>query len=308
MFEDVPEQYKNLGGRGLTSAIVTNEVEPTCNPIGPNNKLVLAPGLLGGTNCPNSNRLSVGYKSPLTGGIKESNSGGQVGGHLAYMGIKAIIIEGLSSDGEWLQLLISRGRAKLVPSSVNGLNNYEAVARLTEQYGPNHSFITIGRAGEFRLTAAGIAITDVELRPTRQAGRGGVGAVMGSKGLKAIIINPGHRVQSPDLANKTAFNSASKRFTKALLGHRVSGHDLPSYGTASLMETLNQAGGLPSYNFTAGNFQGVEKISGKMLNRLTTERGGDGVVSRACMKGCIIRCAGVYPDKDGPSCCPDGIL
>ncbi|MDR0239487.1 MAG: aldehyde ferredoxin oxidoreductase, partial [Deltaproteobacteria bacterium] len=79
-FEGVPTQYAGLGGRGLTSTIVAAEVEPTCSPLGPHNKLVFAPGLLGGTTCANANRISVGCKSPMTGGIKESNSGGQPGG------------------------------------------------------------------------------------------------------------------------------------------------------------------------------------------------------------------------------------
>ena len=94
--EDIPEVYGGLGGRGLTSAIVSEEVAPTCSPIGPNNKLVFAPGLLGGTNCANSGRISVGAKSPLTGTIKEANSGGQAGGYLARLGIAAIVV------GQWI--------------------------------------------------------------------------------------------------------------------------------------------------------------------------------------------------------------
>ena len=96
--EDIPEIYQGLGGRALTSAIIAEEVEPTCSAIGPNNKLIFAPGLLGGTNCANSGRISVGGKSPLTGGIKESNSGGQAGGYLSRLGISAIVVEGMSAD------------------------------------------------------------------------------------------------------------------------------------------------------------------------------------------------------------------
>ena len=92
-YEDLPEAYIGLGGRGLTSAIISGEVEPSCNAIGPHNKLIFAPGLLSGTNCANSGRISVGGKSPLTGGIKEANSGGQAGGYLARLDISAIIIE-----------------------------------------------------------------------------------------------------------------------------------------------------------------------------------------------------------------------
>ena len=107
VFEDIPEEYAGLGGRALTSTIVAREVNPICTPLGPHNKLVFAPGLLGATNSPNGNRISVGCKSPLTEGIKESNSGGQPGGHLAKLGIMAIIVEDMATEGEWWQLELS---------------------------------------------------------------------------------------------------------------------------------------------------------------------------------------------------------
>lgn len=298
VFEDVPSDLAGLGGRGLTSAIVSREVPATCTPLGPRNKLVIAPGLLGGTNCANANRVSVGCKSPMTGGIKEANSGGQPGGHLARLGIHALIIENMATEGEWFQLELGPDSARLVPSIAHGLNNYDAVAKLIEQYGKECSYVTIGRAGEFRMAAASIAFTDRELRPSRHAGRGGVGAVMGSKGLKAIIINPGPKKSLP-LADPEAFNAASKRFSKALLDHPVCGQGLTLYGTAVLVNILHEAGGLPTRNFSTGRFEGHEAVSGEMLNQITKERGGDGVVSHGCMSGCIMRCSGIYPDKNG---------
>ena len=149
----------------MTSTIVAREVPPTCTPIGPHNKLVFAPGLLGATNSPNANRISVGCKSPLTEGIKESNAGGQPGGHLARLGILAVIVEDMAKEGEWWQLEVSKDHAKLIPAEVAGMNNFDAVAKLVEKYGKDCSYITIGRAGEFKLTAASIACTDRELRP-----------------------------------------------------------------------------------------------------------------------------------------------
>ena len=297
-FEGMPAQYAGLGGRGLTSAIVAAEVEPTCSPLGPHNKLVFAPGLLGGTICANANRISVGCKSPMTDGIKEANSGGQPGGHLAKMGIVAIIIENMAEDGTWHQLELKMNSAKLVPCTVNGLNNYDAVAKLVQQYGDGCSYITIGRAGEFHLTAASIAFTDRELRPSRHAGRGGVGAVMGAKGLKAIIVNPKGGTNHP-LKNEEAFKESAKRFAKALMDHPVSSQGLPTYGTAVLINILHEAGGLPTRNFSTGRFEGHDAVSGETLNQITKERGGEGVVSHACMTGCIIRCSGIYPDKKG---------
>lgn len=297
-FEDIPPQYAGMGGRGLTSSVVAAEVEPTCTPLGPHNRLVFAPGLLGATNSPNANRISVGCKSPLTGGIKEANSGGVPGGDLAKMGIMAIIVEDMAKEGEWYQLELSKDSARLVPSTVAGLDNYAAVAKLVEQYGKQSSYVTIGRAGEFKLTAASIAFTDRELRPARHAGRGGVGAIMGSKGLKAIIVQPEGGQPYP-LADATAFKAAAKRFSNALMSHPVCGQGLANYGTAVLVNILHEAGGLPTNNFQTGRFDGHEKISGETMNQLTKERGGEGRVAHGCMKGCIMRCSGLYPDLDG---------
>ena len=296
--EDIPEEYAGLGGRALTSTIVAREVNPICTPLGPHNKLVFAPGLLGATNSPNGNRISVGCKSPLTEGIKESNSGGQPGGHLAKLGIMAIIVEDMATEGEWWQLELSKDSAKLVPSTVAGLNNFDAVAKLVETYGDKCSYVTIGRAGEFKLTAASIAFTDRELRPMRHAGRGGVGAGMGSKGLKAIIINPEGGKNHP-LADEKAFREASKRFAKALTEHPITGKGLAEYGTGVLVNILHEAGGLPTANFTVGQFDKHEGVSGETMNRLTKERGGEGAVAHGCMSGCIIRCSGLFPDKQG---------
>ena len=298
VFEEIPAEYAGLGGRGLTSTIVAREVDPLCTPLGPHNKLVFAPGLLGATNSPNANRISVGCKSPLTEGIKESNSGGQPGGHLAKLGIMAIIVEEMATEGEWWQLEVSKDSAQLVPSTVAGLNNFDAVEKLVEQYGKECSYVSIGRAGEFKLTAASIAFTDRELRPMRHAGRGGVGAVMGSKGLKAIIINPEGGKNHP-LADEAAFRDASKRFAKALMDHPVTGKGLAEYGTAVLVNILHEAGGLPTRNFTSGQFEGHENVSGERMNQLTKERGGEGAVAHGCMSGCIIRCSGLYPNKQG---------
>lgn len=297
-FEPVPSEYEGLGGRGLTSAIVAHEVDAGCTPLGPRNKLVFAPGLLGATNSPNSNRLSVGCKSPLTGGIKESNAGGQPGGHLAKMGILAIIVENMAEEGEWWDLELGIDSAQLVPSSVDGLNNYDAIAKLKGKYPESCSYITIGRAGEFKLTAASIACTDRELRPSRHAGRGGVGAVMGSKGLKAIIIDPTGGKNAP-LVDADAFRAASKRFAQALSDNPVTGKALADYGTAILVNIVNEAGGLPVQDFDRGRFPDHEKVSGEHMNELTTKRGGEGKVAHGCMSGCVIRCSGLYPALDG---------
>ncbi len=295
--EEIPEAYQGLGGRGLTSAIVSKEVEPTCSAIGPNNKLVFAPGLLGGTNCANSGRISVGAKSPLTGTIKEANSGGQAGQYLAKLGIAAIVFEGLRQDGKLYKLLLGKDKWELSPADdLQGLGNYATVDKLKAEFGEKVGFVSIGQAGEWKMTAASVAFTDQELRPTRHAGRGGLGAVMGSKGLKAIVIDPSDGEMAP-LADKDAFKEAAKRFAKALSEHAVTSKGLPTYGTDVLINIINEAGGLPTRNFSSGRFENADKVSGETLNKITVERKGN--PTHGCMTGCMIRCSGIYLDEKG---------
>ena len=263
--EDLPEEYQGMGGRGLTSLIVATEVDPTCYPLGPLNKLVFAPGLLGGTNCANSGRISVGAKSPLTGGIKEANSGGQAGGYLAKLGIAAIVVEGDPPADKLFVLEVGKDKAQLKPADeLKGLGNYATVEKLTETYGDKMGYVSIGQAGEQLLAGASVAFTDRELRPTRHAGRGGLGAVMGSKGLKAMVIDPAGGELAP-LEDAEAFKAAAKRFAKALAEHPVTSGGLPTYGTDILINILNEAGGLPTRNFSSGQFEGAEKVSGETL-------------------------------------------
>jgi aldehyde:ferredoxin oxidoreductase len=295
--EEIPEAYQGLGGRGLTSAIVSKEVDPTCSPIGPNNKLVFAPGLLGGTNCANSGRISVGGKSPLTGTIKEANSGGQAGQYLAKLGIAAIVIEGLPQGEKLHKLFLGKDKWDLSPADdLKGLGNYATVDKLKAEFGEKVGFVSIGQAGEWKMTAASVAFTDQELRPTRHAGRGGLGAVMGSKGLKAMIIDPSEGEMAP-LVDKDAFKAAAKRFAKALSEHAVTSKGLPTYGTDVLINIINEAGGLPTRNFSSGRFETADKVGGESLNKITVERKGN--PTHGCMTGCMIRCSGIYLDEKG---------
>ncbi len=296
-FEDIADEYQGLGGRGITSAIVAREVEPTCNALGPLNKLVFAPGLLGGTSAANSGRISVGGKSPLTGGIKESNSGGQAGQYLAKLGIQAIVLEGDPPAGKLFKLVVAKDEAKLLPADdLKGLGNYDTVAKLVDEYGDKMGFASIGQAGEFLLPAASVAFTDRELRPTRHSGRGGLGAVMGSKGVKAIIFDPSGG-QSAPLKDPDAFKEAAKRFAKGLAEHPVTSEGLANYGTDILINILNEAGGLPTRNFSSGQFEGAEKVAGETLNQITAER--KGTIKHGCMSGCVIRCSGIFLGPDG---------
>lgn len=296
-FEDVKPEYLALGGRGLTSQIISDEVDPNCHPLGKNNKLVIAPGLLSGTMAPSSGRLSVGTKSPLTGGIKESNAGGTAAQALAKLGYKAIIIEDKPSDKELNLLKITEEGITLEDASYLEMKgNYEIGDILREKFGAKTTIMSLGQAGEMRLTAASIAVTDTEGRPTRHCGRGGTGAVLGSKGIKAIVIDTG-TTNEVNYHDKDAFMTASRSFSKMILDHPVSGQGLPTYGTAVLVNILNEAGGLPTDNFRDGRFEFAETISGETMYETITKRNGK--PTHACHPGCVMRCSQIYNDKNG---------
>jgi aldehyde:ferredoxin oxidoreductase len=294
--EPLPEALRLLGGRAMTSTIVAAEVPPRCHPLSPANKLVIAPGLLAGTTAPCSGRLSVGAKSPLTGTIKESNAGGTAAQALGRLGIAAIVVEGEPEPAPYILHVSSKGAALTQAPELARLGNYETVARLRQRYGDGVACISIGPAGEMRLSAASIAVTDVDGRPTRHAGRGGMGAVMGSKGLKAIVVDASG-CERPASDNPKALKEASKRFAKHLAAHPVTGQTLPMYGTNALAAVINAAGAYPTRNFSAGTFEGVDAISGETERETIIARKGN--PRHPCHPGCTIGCSSIYPDKDG---------
>ena len=290
-------EYAGLGGRIMTSTVVAKEVDPLCHPLSAENKLVIAPGLLSGTTAVMSGRISVGCKSPLTGTIKESNAGGQGAQVLARLGYAAVILEGKPGNDGIYKLIINKDGVKIEKADeLRYLGNYDTVEKLVGQYGDKITCISIGPAGERKMCAASIAITDMELRPTRHCGRGGTGAVMGSKGLKAIVLDDtGFSMRPPK--NPDAFKEANKAFVSGLKKHPVTGEGLPAYGTNVLTNVLNEAGGYPTRNFQSGRFEGASKISGETQAALEIERGG--VATHGCHRGCIIRCSGTFFDKNG---------
>src|SRR5450756_2576910 len=218
--EPVPEAWAKYGGRALTDAIVYHEVPADTDPLGPGNKLVFAPGTLGGTTAPNGGRLSVGAKSPLTGGIKESNSGGQAAHALARVGFSAVVVEGVPADKNARYLLVIEADRAARLERVDdwaGLGNYEVADKIaaTRPEGDKYATISIGPAGEAFAKASGIAVSDPKGYPNRFAGRGGLGAVMGRKGLKGLVVSYAG-TSSLEHADKEAFVAAAKRFSKAL--------------------------------------------------------------------------------------------
>ncbi len=295
--EEPGDNIRGMGGRGLTSTIVASEVPASCHPLSADNKLVIAPGTLTGTGAPCSGRLSAGAKSPLTRTIKEANSGGMAAIGLATCGVQAIVLEGKPADSKLYRLVVTSDDVKIQPADdLAGLGNYDTVAKQFDEFGDKISCVSIGQAGEMRATGASIAVTDVEGRPTRHCGRGGLGAVMGSKGVKVIVVDPtdGKR---PKPADSDAFKKGVSKFNAALKGHPLTGEGLPKYGTNALANVINAAGAYPTRNFSDGQFEGTEPISGERQHDVIVERGGE--IAHACHRGCTIRCSRTYVDENG---------
>ncbi len=299
--EPLPEKYKGKGGRWITSMMVNDEVPADCHPLGPNNKLVFAPGILSGTRAPNSGRISVGGKSPLTGGIKEANAGSPFPQNMARMGYAALVIEGLVEDGsQWLLKLDVNGGELVSADDMKGKGAYETGNMIWDKFDDKPAFVVNGPAGEAKMSMAGLAFNDPEGRAARYAGRGGLGAVMGSKGLKAIVLD--HK-DAPGVkpADEEMLRAGQKKLAEAIQSHDLTkkGGGLNSYGTALLINVLNEAGGLPTNNFRSGVFEGAKKISGEAIAEVAEKRGGAGTMGHRCHPGCIINCSTVYANEDG---------
>jgi aldehyde:ferredoxin oxidoreductase len=298
--ETVPQSWERLGGRGLIARILLDEVSPMCEPLGSLNKLIFAPGLLVGHMLSSCDRISVGGKSPLTGGVKEANAGGTTGLHLMFLGIKALIIENKPINNDWSVLHITKDGIKF--DSADGLIGhgvFECAPKLMEKYGNKIAVAIIGQGGEMRLSSAGIQNFDKENLPSRIAARGGLGAVMGSKQIKAIVIDT-KEGQKPPIAHPEEFRQAQKAFTKALMDHPQTAV-YRDYGTAAMSRMCHTFGALPTRNFSVGQFEEVETISGEYMRDVILERGGDGEPTHACMPGCTIRCSNNYADSKGQS-------
>ncbi len=305
---EVPEAYKNLGGRGTTSTIVHDEVPPLCHPLGPNNKLVFAPGIVTGTAAATSARVSAGAKSWLTGGIKESNAGSSWASYLANMQIKALIVEGqpMEKGKYWITHLTwddkaGKPKAEFLPADpYTGKDLYEVFPKVYEQFGTGAAIAGCGVAGEYGYGNSGIAFNDLGKRPSRYSGRGGLGAVMASRGLKFIVLDSKGAPGVP-IANQGLFDQGAKKLAEALREHAITKPKggLNTYGTAVLVNIMNEAGGLPTRNFSSGRFEGAAKIAGEAIFEGVKNRLGKEVYNHACSPGCIIQCSNTWYKTDG---------
>lgn len=306
--EGIPEAYKYLAGRAMTSTLVADEVPPLCHPLGPNNKLVFSPGIVTGTPAPTSARLSVGAKSPLTGGIKESNAGSSWGADLADLQIRALVLGGQPPrNGKYWGLRIaydkSAGKPKVEffdATEYAGKPLTEVFPNVYKKFGERISIGGVGLAGEHGYANSGLVFNDESKRATRYAGRGGLGSVLSSKGVKFIITD---RLDAPgaEIVDKALFDEGRKKMTEALQTHDITKPKgaLNSYGTAVLINILNEAGGLPTRNFSSGRFEGAANIAGEAIFEGNKKRLGKELYNHACSPGCIVQCSNTWYGEDG---------
>jgi len=267
------------------------------DPLSPENPLIFSAGPFAGTNFSNANRISVGCKSPLTGGIKEANSGGTFGFALGQIETAGLTLYGAAS--EWVVIRITKDGAITYESAAPymGKGNNEVAALIFEKYGKKVSFALCGPVGEYLGLAAGIAFPDTDGRPSRLSARGGVGAVMGSKKVKAIIVDM-HKM--PTFHDRKKVMGAVREYG-ALLTKDPAIDMFRRIGTAAMGDFTSRLGGLPVRNFSAGRqteaADGPFKLGGDYIRELNMSRGGN--PTHACMPGCMIECSNVYVDENG---------
>ncbi|MFH0768656.1 MAG: iron-containing alcohol dehydrogenase [Chloroflexota bacterium] len=294
-YEELPAELIFIGGRGLIAKIMNSEVSPQTNPLGSQNRLIIAGGPLAGTMAPQLGRISIGGKSPLTLGIKEANAGGPAAQKLDKLGIRAIVLEGAAPEGKLYCLEISKDGVALVPADeYKGMKNYQLVEELYKKYDKNSAIISMGIGGERRYKAASVSLTDMFGDPSRSAGRGGLGAIMGSKGLKALIIDD-TGTTSVDIANKLLFNETVKSWV-AMLAKDINCGLYSEFGTPFGVASNSYQGTMPANNYHSGRPDGFQKVTGEVIKNKVWERGGR---MHGCMPGCVIRCSIIYNNAQG---------
>lgn len=292
--EEVPEAYRNLGGRGLSACILQHEVPATCDPLGPENKLIWAPGILAGTPFPCSGRLSVGAKSPMTGGVKEANTGGSMAQKLARLGLKAVIFEGQAREPVSVKITAD-GVSFSSGAAYMGLGCYAIVEKLKSEYGDKVSVACTGPAGDQQLLAASIQFTTPDFH-IRIAARGGLGAVMGSKKLKTVVVDDTGSNQV-EIKDKAGLKANVGALSKEILANPFVQLQR-RFGTPVIFMNTQTAGALPTRNFSQGQWEKAENLSAERMEEIVQGR-PNGTMTHHCMNGCIVSCSNVYTDEKG---------
>jgi sphinganine-1-phosphate aldolase len=293
--EKLPDEYQLVGGRGLTAKFLNEEVSPSIDPLSKEAKMIIATGPLAGTRASSLGRLSIGAKSPLTLGIKEANVGGPAGQKIDRLGFRAIIIEGAPADSSMYYLLLSKDKISLERADeLAGKKTYDTAAYFHKNIDKKATVFCIGLGGERRWKSAAITFTDKDGHCSRHAARGGLGSVMGAKGLKAIVLDDRDTPAVP-LKNKTVFRKAQKQFTElAKIDPQMLG--MKRMGTTGVIDSTRALGSMPVYNYGSEPLDGIEKINGEAIMKLREERGG---AMDPCMPGCVVGCSIVFNDANG---------
>ncbi|MHA2083712.1 MAG: aldehyde ferredoxin oxidoreductase C-terminal domain-containing protein [Candidatus Thorarchaeota archaeon] len=277
-----------LGGSGLATKILFEETKPGIDPLGPENKLIFMTGPLTGTNSPSTGRYSVVTKAPLTNGWGQANSAGFWGRDFKRSGFDGVIFEGRAPKPVYL--LTEDGKAELVDAEgIWGKNTSETTRLLREKHGPKFNVACIGIGGENLVKYAAIMNDCDEENWGRAAGRCGVGAVMGSKNLKAIASKGTLKIPIAD--EETYRKEAKQRFD--WVNQSILKMTLEVYGTATMVDLVNVKGGIPTRNWQTGIFENVEKINGTAIN-------DNILVKRKPCFACPIHCGRIAEIKAGP--------
>jgi aldehyde:ferredoxin oxidoreductase len=295
VYTDIVVENKLVGGRYMVDYLTSRYMSPTAHPLSRESVLVVAPGLLAGTAAPSSGRLSIGGKSPMTNGLKESNAGGTASHKLGRLGVRALMFAGASDKLQVLRIS-KQGLAFEPAGGIELLDNYDACAELHRRYGNKVSIIVVGPAGVMRMINSGIGVTDIEGRPCRLAARGGMGAVMAAKGLKAIVMDDdGCGVRNAE--RQEDFAQAVKDAVAAIKGDPVS-QIIHRFSTNGSVASENARGGLPTYNHRSGTFgDKANGIGPNMIMEHVETRGSS--MGIPCMPGCVVRCSTSLNDKQG---------
>jgi aldehyde:ferredoxin oxidoreductase len=286
-------------GRYLIAKTLLEAGAATVDPLSPRNPLVFSAGPFAGTSFSNANRTSVGCKSPLTGGIKEANGGGTFSYALGQLQVAGFTL--LEASPNWVVIHLKKDGTIDFDDATPylGKGNVEASVMLHAKYGKKTSLALCGPVGEYQGLIAGIAFSDKDRRPSRLAARGGVGAVMGSKKVKAIVVDMD---KMPPFEDAKKVNAGIKEYAKMLQADGVIANFYAKLGTMGMADVQNYMGGLPVRNFSAGQMADTKagqtfKMGAEYIGPLNTSRGGE--QTHACMPGCVIQCSNVYHDASG---------
>ena len=224
--------------------------------------------------------------------------GGEAGKKIARLGIKAVVLEDLPENPTTKILTITADQIKLSEFPELKGNRYQRHFKSSERrFGPQAGIICIGPAGEMKMAGAGVAVTDAQDIQVRYAARGGLGAVMGSKGVKAIVVDDTGASPSPAF-DEALLREASKTLVQTIMADPKT-ENRHLYGTPAILMVANELGLLPTRNFSAGQFEGAAELSGERIAEVIAERGGEGRSGTPCVRGCVIQCSNVFPDPSG---------